>query len=107
MRKLLQLGVCNKLKTVVAYDAINDVFYKLPLTERIRHCLFTDPNVCNYDVLMIADGSKTFRHCGRGILPDYTSTGNKISITFQSDSSFELQGFNISFSTFSVETTRK
>ncbi len=60
--------------------------------------------MCNYDVLMIVDGSKTFRYCGRGIPSDYTSTGNRISIAFRSDSSFELEGFNISFSTFSVNT---
>ncbi|XP_078344070.1 cubilin-like [Oculina patagonica] len=53
---------------------------------------------------MIVDGSKTFRYCGRGIPSDYTSTGNRISIAFRSDSSFELEGFNISFSTFSVNT---
>jgi len=62
-----------------------------------------DPNVCNYDVLRIIDGSRTFRYCGRGIPPEYTSTGNKISIAFQSDSSFELSGFNITFSTVKVE----
>lgn len=58
-----------------------------------------DPNECKYDVLKIIDGSRTFRYCGRGIPSDYTSTGNKISIAFKSDGSFEMNGFKILFST--------
>lgn len=71
----------------------------------IRHCVsyFADPELCNFDVLKIVDGSRTFSYCGRGTPPDYTSSGNKISLAFKSDSSLELNGFNISFSTFNVE----
>ena len=61
---------------------------------------FAEPELCGYDGLKIVDGSRTVSYCGRGTPPDYTSSGNKISIAFKSDSSLELNGFNISFSTF-------
>lgn len=66
-----------------------------------------DPELCNFDVLKIVDGSRTFSYCGRGSPPDYTSSGNKISLAFKSDSTLELNGFNISFSTFNVEPSGK
>ena len=64
---------------------------------------FAGLDLCNYDVLKIVDGPRTISYCGRGTPSDYTSSGNKISIAFKSDSSLELKGFNISFSTFNVE----
>ena len=68
---------------------------------------FVDPNECNYDAVIIIDGPRTSRYCGRRTPPEYTSTGNKISIGFKSDESFEIKGFNISFTSFAVETDRK
>ena len=64
---------------------------------------FAHPDLCKFDVLKIVDGSSTFSYCGSGTPSDYTSSGNKISIAFKSDGSYELSGFNISFSTFIVE----
>ena len=64
---------------------------------------FAGLDLCNYDVLKIVDGSRTSSYCEGGTPSDYTSSGNKISIAFKSDSSLELKGFNISFSTFNVE----
>ena len=66
---------------------------------------FADPQLCGYDGLKIVDVSRTVSYCGRGTPPDFTSSGNKIFIAFKSDSSLELNGFNISFSTFNVEPT--
>lgn len=56
-----------------------------------------DPNECNYDAVLIIDGPRTTRYCGRRTPSEHTSTGNKISIGFESDSSIEMRGFNISF----------
>lgn len=64
---------------------------------------FADPGSCGFDVLKIVDGARTTLHCGRGTPPDYSSSGSKISFEFKSDSTLELKGFNISFSTFNVE----
>ena len=64
---------------------------------------FAGLDLCNYDVLKIVDGSRTSSYCEGGTPSDYTSSGNKISIVFQSDSSLQLKGFSISFSTFNVE----
>ena len=54
---------------------------------------------CGYDSLTIIDGSKRTDFCGSAIPVDYTSKGNKILLRFVSDSSYELAGFKLSFST--------
>lgn len=62
-----------------------------------------DPNVCKFDSLTIIDGPRSLKYCGRAPPPEYTSSGNKISIRFLSDASFQMSGFKISFSTIRVE----
>lgn len=58
-----------------------------------------DDGACSYDSLTIIDGSKRTDFCGSAIPLDYTSKGNKILLKFLSDSSYELAGFKLSFST--------
>ncbi|XP_068695415.1 zinc metalloproteinase nas-39-like [Montipora foliosa] len=58
-----------------------------------------NPGKCSFDALTIIDGPKTSRFCGGRIPSEYTSTRNEISLRFESDNSFQMTGFKVSFST--------
>ncbi|CAH3033889.1 unnamed protein product [Pocillopora meandrina] len=94
----------SDVNCVLTIDGGNSVKIKLKFEHFEVEEDDNDPNECNYDAVIIIDGPRTSRYCGRRTPPEYTSTGNKISIGFKSDESFEIKGFNISFTSFAVET---